>query len=442
MNQDPEFFLSSYRESECLLGQQGETQNGAVLKSSEKSLLCLVDSVFGTGFKRRIACSKGEQFLKHIKPFVKTSKIIAVDLPSGLEANQIQVSAGERDSILEADLTLSYGGLKPSLLLSPARGFAGRIKLAAIDFPQEAREAAAAQFPVKIYEASSLARKRCPIEIKREQADIHKFDRGLVLILGGEVGKEGAAVLAATAALKVGCGWVAISSPPSRSSLFNLRPNLPLEVTYENIFSKAKINDKFLSHWIEQRRPKAILIGCGLTKNPFTKKTIYILREFAQSGGRVIFDAGAIPGLAGFLDKPCLEKQNLANFLALPHPGEWLKAFVGLPLPKRIEDFETISSFLKTNQLALALKTATPICFSGDRTPSVSICGSNFLARAGTGDILAGICAGLTSEDSDLQHIFVRAYYILAEAANYLRSDGRNMGHTTTDILNSIGRGI
>lgn len=403
---------------------------------------CLIDSVFGQGYKKREKLNKYSLFFKSFTNFGEETTTIAVDIPSGLEANQIEISLQQKETIIPAQYTLTFGGLKPAHILSPIRSLCGEVTVSKLSFPTRAIVEANHSCPALLIDSEKLAKQPLEIERKRGLANIHKFDRGLVLILGGEPGKEGALILAALAALRSGAGWVAVSSPldPRDASFQPQRPSLPYELTTEELFTDQKINALALKNWIKLRKPQSILIGNGLTHDPLGDDTLEVLSNFAEKEGRVLFDGGAIPRLSNLLDNrsDLVKNPKIQNLLVLPHPGEWMKTSLAPLLPQKVEDFTLILQSLLNSGITVALKTATPLIFSDASPTLVSSCGSNALSRAGTGDLLAGICASLSSATSAPKHCFARSYAILSVAATLAEKTSKYRGITTSDILDFI----
>src|SRR5690606_2729318 len=123
--------------------------------------------------------------------------VIAVDVPSGLDVDNM----AQLEVPLAADLTVTFGGLKPCHTVSPARELCGAVRVAPIGFSPEAEEDADGDYPAYIVRAAPEAFLG-ENPWSRLSANAHKFDRGHILVIGGSAGKSGAPIIAAMAALR------------------------------------------------------------------------------------------------------------------------------------------------------------------------------------------------------------------------------------------------
>jgi hypothetical protein len=147
----------------------------------------LIDALFGTGLTRPLAREVGAALARLADG---ATVRVAVDLPSGVATDDGRLLS----PVPDCDLTVTFAALKPAHLLQPAARHMGRIVVGDIGIVAESR-------------LVRLARPR----LRAPGPDDHKYTRGYVAVLAGEM--PGAAVLAATAAARAGAGYVRLVSP-------------------------------------------------------------------------------------------------------------------------------------------------------------------------------------------------------------------------------------
>ncbi|GAA4016169.1 bifunctional ADP-dependent NAD(P)H-hydrate dehydratase/NAD(P)H-hydrate epimerase [Sphingomonas swuensis] len=294
----------------------------------------LVDCLFGTGLSRGLEPAVAER-LSVLAGSART--VVACDLPSGVEAD----SGALLSPVPTADLTVTFGALKPAHRLMPAMARMGRLVLAHIAIEPDTRwfELAEPDLP--------------PVA-----EGAHKYSRGLVHALAGSM--PGAIALSATAAARSGAGYVRISTSAPI-------PGLPLSVVQ---VGDAQLGDP---------RIGCLLVGPGLGKLP------QLLTLALTSRAPKVIDADAI-GLVGEPDR--LRGQDA---ILTPHGGEFAQLFGDHPGSKAEQ------------ALAAAAVSGSVVVYKGPDTLVASPDGRlgfappapAWLATAGTGDVLAGIIAAL-----------------------------------------------
>jgi NAD(P)H-hydrate epimerase len=260
-----------------------------------------------------------------------------------------------------------------------------------------------------------------------------------VLVIGGSPGKTGAPLLAATAALRAGAGWATVAMPPA--ALATLRGDVPRELTFEDLFTGEDLNPLALATFLEERRVRAVVCGPGTMGNPLDAETLAVLADFSRDhSGFVVLDAGATHGLAALLAGGLAGDPE--RWLVTPHPGEWRKlgpefdftplSALGLARARRLAERLGVS---------LLYKHATPVFVPAHPAAPgfVAAEGSLALARAGSGDLLAGAAgahgaAGLTSAVSAL-----RSQVLIAWAARLAAERVGEHAVLASDILQDIG---
>jgi ADP-dependent NAD(P)H-hydrate dehydratase / NAD(P)H-hydrate epimerase len=389
----------------------------------------IIDAISGIGFRSPCSGTMLEALAEAKK--IVSATIIAVDIPSGLSADDGNVISAP----LPAHETVTFGSSRPLHRLMPSAACCGNLTVANIGFPRAAISAALQQRPAIWREVDPQAVLKIDPWASMPQS-AHKFDRGHILIIGGSPGKIGAPILAAMAALRTGAGWCSIAVP--RGEIPADMP-IPPELTVESFFDGKKIDTGQLSQFLLERHVKTVVVGPGWMGQHLDQDSLECLWQFGKRGGRVILDAGA---LHGFADLP---KKNLVlpkqSFLLTPHPGEWVK-LQAAPVPPPLAT-AVLNDALK---LAASLgahiiyKNAAPVIISPDGiAPIICISGLVALARAGSGDLLAGIIAAHLAVGCSQDLAAARGYTLLARAAWMAAQEVGDDAVLATDIISRLG---
>ena len=294
----------------------------------------LVDCLFGTGLKRPLDKGMSDRLI-HL---ASASRItIACDLPSGVDTD----SGAILSPIPATHLTVTFGALKPAHRLMPAMAHMGRVVLADIGI------AASRDW-------HEIARPELPVL----RVDAHKYSRGLVHALAGEM--PGAIALAARAAARAGAGYVRIST--SRSI-----DNLPSAVVQTDT---ARLDDP---------RIGAVLVGPGMGNIP------QVLTLALTARAPVVIDADAI----GQVGEPGRLQGHDA--VITPHEGEFARLFGELEGNKA----ERALAAAKQCGAIVVYKGPDTLVAAPDGRLGFAAPAPAWLASAGTGDVLAGMIAAL-----------------------------------------------
>lgn len=324
----------------------------------------LVDALFGTGLSRPLDAEPADT-LARLADAAHLS--LAVDLPSGMQTDDGALLA----PVPRFTATLALGALKPAHRLQPAAELCGTVLLADIGLDDSAswREV-----------ARPTVRAPCPED--------HKYSRGLVMAIAGGMG--GAARLAAEAAFRSGAGIVRLYGAESRVDALISRP---LDEVADGLADK---------------RVCAVLIGPGLP--PDAKGAELIERAFS-AGHPLVLDAGALR-LVGERGVETLRELPSPAILT-PHDGEF-DALFGKVAGSKID-----------RALAAAERSGAVVVHKGpdtviagpDGSVAVASPGSNWLATAGTGDVLAGVVAAQRAGGRDAFGAACAGVWLHAEAA-------------------------
>lgn len=353
----------------------------------------ILDAILGTGFKPPLK-GLAEKAVELINK--SESSVVAVDLPSGIDADSH--SADRNENFVHADAVISFTAPKPALVYAELTE--GPIAIAPIGSPLNL-VVASAQLNQDLLTAQEFQAFRKPRE-----PDSHKGNYGHVLVIGGSVGKAGAAAMAGMAALRTGAGLVTVACPKSvQPTIAAYAPELMTEALDET--SEGSISLLALRRREELlNRKTVVVIGPGLTSHPETQEFV---RDFVGICPlQVVIDADGLNAFAGRIEElqpdETEEQQMFGEMIRVltPHPGEM----------GRLLNIGTIE--VQMSQIRMALRAATQslctVVLKGHRTVIASpqdyvwinTTGNPGMAKGGSGDVLSGIVAGLLAQ---LDHI-------------------------------------
>ena len=340
----------------------------------------IVDGILGTGFQgelRKKTLRLGEEVNAVRKP------VLAIDMPSGVEADSGRVST----VAVQADRTLSLGLPKIGQLLSPGADLAGDLVVDDIGIPRELLQGD------DIRQAmldDAMAASLLPI---REKA-AHKGTCGRILIVAGSRGMTGAAALAATAALRAGAGLVTLAAPASVQEVLAVKltevMTRPVPETRDGIMGGETALSCLLSL---AESADAVLIGPGLGR---AVETMELVRIFAARVNKpLIMDADAIYAFRSQPDD--LSKLPQVPVLT-PHLGE-MAGLLGVSVPELRESLlPIVREAAAEYQCVLVVKSECTMIVYPDGDAFFTTKGNPGMATAGCGDVLAGTIAGLMKQ--------------------------------------------
>src|SRR5579864_5791168 len=293
--------------------------------------------------------------------------VVALDLPSGIDADTGAVP-GEA---VCADVTVTLGGIKQGLLRFPAAERVGALIPRDIGIPPEA------ELPYSVLDSPTLSALVPPRAL-----NAHKYRFGRVLVIAGSDHFLGAPVLCAGGAARVGAGLVTVAS--TRDVRLNVAVHLP-EVTFTQ--ADVPLRTYLQSH-------NAVVIGPGLGRGPeVTSFVANVLNERSQEHA-IVVDADALVALPELDDWP---RRLGANAVLTPHAGE-LERLVGKPLDHAETDWARAGRLATEWNCVLIAKGPFTCAASPDGRVDVWPRANAALATGGTGDVLAGITAGLLAQ--------------------------------------------
>lgn len=336
----------------------------------------LVDALFGVGLDREILGPYRDVIdkIRECHP----AFTVAVDIPSGIHANTGQIMG----AAISADVTVTFGYEKLGHLLYPGREYCKRVVVADIGFSDMEREA----LKLEYFSLDNEDVKRIPIRPDYS----NKGSFGKVLVVAGSRNMSGAAYLSALAAYRTGAGLVKIFTVEENRSI--LQTNLPEAIiaTYDPSEVQAMTED-FSRRLIEQCEwASVIILGPGLGRDEYVKNLVEGILTNAYVP--IILDAD---GLWAIASSPELTGYFTENIIITPHLGEMSRltgSSVGT-IQKNL--IPTAREYADRFGITCILKDAVTIGALKDQRTYVNSSGNSAMAKAGSGDVLTGIIAGL-----------------------------------------------
>ena len=391
-----------------------------------KSCDVLVDAIFGTGFSGEIP-PELEALAKIINESDAPYKI-AVDIPLGVNADTGSVSR----NAVRVDETLELSMIKPGVLSYPARSYVGKITLDTIGVPIE-RILTEFEFKNNMIDSQFLVS-----ELPLRERNSNKGFFGKLLMITGSEKYRGAAHLTLEAALRSGVGYVNFFG--ERRLNKELRMKFP-----EAVYKKIRRTEKIKSSDIEKilscsQKSSAILVGSGSSKSGGLFRLVKALSE--KEGAPLVLDADAINALAGEGDVGlCVLKNAKRQLILTPHPLEFSRISGHSVESIANNRLELAKSFAKETGVTLVLKGAGSIVTDGDEC-YINTLGSSSLAKAGSGDVLAGLVASFVAEGLNPLKAASLAVGFHALAADKLDIEFSEFGVTPSDLPKEIARAI
>ncbi len=336
----------------------------------------LIDSLTGTGFS-----GKSRGILNRLIEIINRSgvPVVSVDMPSGLPSDG---DAPEGNAV-RADHTVTIGLPKVSLVTYPGKEYAGILEVSDIGFPGDltGSESIRRELIDRRYAKRSLYHVAEP--------DLHKGERGHLLLMGGFESLEGAIMMTASAALETGVGLISlITTEGARKIIAGRIPEL-----MTRSFDREEGKDE-IQKLLDEREYRGMVIGPGMGRSEKAGEIFNNTIDHLERSGikKVLIDGDGLFHLVSYLEKSTLPRG--VEFIITPHFGEASR------LMKR--DVESIKRNRTAAAEELAGKTGAAVILkgpssivSGETGTFINTTGNAALSTGGTGDLLSGITGAL-----------------------------------------------
>jgi NAD(P)H-hydrate epimerase len=411
----------------------------------------VVDGLLGSGIKRPVTgvLTRIIDLVNEIHGERQTELnplfVVAIDVPTGLNSD-----SGEIQGVaIEADLTVTLGYPKVGLYTYGAAEATGRIIIGDIGVPTDLQD----QIDHEVEEnhelcltTSSWVRKHLP----PRPITGHKGTFGKLMVLSGSENYLGAPYLCTAAGMRAGAGLVTLAAPQNIINVVatKLTENTFLVLPEAQDAAAAKEASAKLREQVTGGKYRVMLFGPGLGHSEGKAALVKDILDWGKGEGfewpRMVIDADGLNLLAKI---PEWWKQVPANNILTPHPGE-----LGTLRGQTIAQIEAgrVKSALESAKLfnqVVILKGAYTVIAAPDGRVKINPAGNAALATAGSGDVLAGITAGLLTQlvknkEADAFDVACLGVYLHSMAGELVRRDFGDMGPLAGDLLMAIPQAV
>ncbi|MYD43151.1 MAG: NAD(P)H-hydrate dehydratase [Gammaproteobacteria bacterium] len=365
----------------------------------------IVDALLGTGVRGAIR----PNFVDAIDRINASSRpILALDLPSGIDADTGGFLTAEP---VRATLTTCFVGRKFALVTGSARNVAGEVASSDLDIPEQAFECVAGTRVIPTSADECRLPSRPP--------NSHKGHFGHVLIVGGNRGMGGAALLAGEACLRTGAGLVSVVTHSDHApALLAARPELMIRGSADGLVDESLLN-----------RADVIAVGPGLGRDAWAQQA---LKSVVAKQMPLVVDADALHWLAD--SKHQLPK----NSIVTPHPGE--AAHLLNVATSSIENDRASAIKNITQQFACVgvLKGAGSLIANHGELYGVCDIAEPTLSTAGSGDVLTGVIAACLAQLKKSLTATALGVHLHATAGCRARETGGGRGVIAGDFISAL----
>jgi len=357
----------------------------------------VVDALFGAGLSRPMTGMAAKAIAEIER---SGASVVAIDLPSGISGATGKVLGTAQ----RADLTVTFFRLKLGHLLYPGRDYCGETILADIGIEDRVLEKVR---PTAFRNSPALWLDVLP----HPAVETHKYKRGLACVFSGGPSATGAARLAASAAARIGAGAVTVLSPAAA---------MLVNAAHLTAIMLAKVNDvSDLDAFAERRKPNAFVLGPGFGVGEKARELALAVLENGDRGALVL-DAD---GITSFEDAPAslfitAGSGHAPPLVLTPHEGEFARLFPGLAGDMTLSKLDKARRAADRAHAVVIYKGPDTVIAAPGGRAAINANGTPFLATAGSGDVLAGMIAGLLAQGMPAFEAACAAVWMHGEAGS------------------------
>lgn len=391
-------------EPDVLQGWEIPVHPAEALSAAAAGATVLLDGVLGTGLTEAPREPQASAIGRANESGIP---IVAVDGPSGADFTTGRVPG----ACIRAALTVSLGWPKLGLLRFPARARCGDLLVVEIGFPPPERPPAARAI------TAPWVQRLLP----RRGADAHKGQAGYLMLVAGQTGMAGAAVLAARAAVRGGVGIVRVVGDPRNREIVQMAVPEAIFIGWDD--------ERAVEESVEWAG--ALAVGPGLGRGPVRRALVE--RVLSLRGSRpVLLDADALNAWEG--EAASLREALGGDALLTPHPGE-LARLMELEVADVVSDPpQAAREAVRALGCTVLLKGAPSVVAAGDEPLRVNPVATPALATGGTGDVLTGLAGAYLAAGAPAADAATAALFVSGLAA----TRGPAVGRSSADLPDEI----
>ena len=378
----------------------------------------IVDALFGTGFNR-----PPEGPAMALIRLMNRSKtpVVSVDIASGLSAD----TGRPLRLAVRADSTVTFQLMKQGQALYPGCELSGKLHIADIGIPPLLIK----QHQLKRH---MVMREDVARWLKPRAKDSHKGSYGHAVVVGGELGKIGAGLLAAKAFMRAGGGLASFALP--ETSYERIDPRF-LELMYIPLHTDAPtLTSAIVAPLAKHLDRKAVCIlgpGLGSTVQAQAFVTDFLTKVHVP----IVLDADGLNCIARDLD---LLAHHRGRLILTPHPGE-MSRLTGRKIAAIQEDrVAAARDFAVTYDVYLVLKGYRSVIATPQGEIFINTSGNPGMATAGMGDVLSGVIAAFVAQGYSMKHALLLGVHIHGLAGDRVCAEKGERGILAQDVIEAL----
>lgn len=360
----------------------------------------IVDALFGIGLNRPLTELYGRMVEKINRVHDRGATVVSVDIPSGVFADTGYVDHATGYAV-QADETVVMGFATPAHYLENAARYCGRVTVADIGLVR----------PDFIQATAYIGRTEA---WTKRVSESYKNTYGSVWMMTGSVGMAGASLLSAESALRVGAGLVYVNTPEENRVI--LQVGLPEAIWAGN-------------RTVDDIHPTACVVGCGLGQ---TAEADAALQAFLENNhGPLVLDADGLNLVAAREERQAQLRAYEGPKVITPHLGE-LSRLTGWEKKKITDDLPGAARYVADHFQAVCVAkcSRTVVAAPGKTAVYINTSGHPCMAKAGSGDVLAGMIGGVLAQNKKRLAETPEVLSSLVEKAVYLHGLAGEMAAT------------
>jgi len=379
----------------------------------------IVDGLLGTGLLGEVRGRMREviELLEYA-----TAPIVAIDIPSGLDADTGKVLG----AAVEAEVTCTFGLAKPGLVQYPGKAYVGELRVVDIQLPP-------ALLADPAFETYLIEPADCLAMLPSRPPDAHKGDTGHVLVIGGAPGFAGAPSMTGVAAARAGAGLVTVAAPAPLQPLLatKLTEVMTLGLPADDAGALAPGALDTLRDWLG--RVDAVALGPGLSRQGQVAELVAALVR--ETPVPLVVDADGLNALAA---QPRVLHERQAPTILTPHPGE-MSRLLDMSLEEIQGDRLGIARDAAERFNAIVvLKGAATVIADPAGEAWISPFANPGMASGGMGDVLTGVIAALLAGGADPLSAAVAGVYLHGLAGEVAAEDLGPRGFLALEVAERL----
>ena len=382
----------------------------------EDSYSVIIDAVFGVGLSRKVE-GRYRQMIEQMNRMRGTK--FAVDIPSGLSATTGCILG----CAFKADYTVTFQLKKIGLELSQGRTMAGRVIVPDIGI---STDSICEDQEIVRTAGKDIYRKMLP----DRPEDSNKGTYGRLLVIAGSKGMAGAAYLNAHAAYMTGAGLVRIyTSSDNREILQTLLPEAII-TTYEE-YNKEELLS--LLTWAD-----SVCIGSGLGMSRLSEKILKTVIEYVKVP--CLIDADGLNLLAE--NNNYLNQMAERRFVITPHMKE-MSRLTGISVEElKADRIQILKDFISRYRITCVLKDSRTLIASEEKGIRMNLTGNSAMAKAGSGDVLAGVISGWMVQGKEAEDAAELGTYIHGLSGDLAKFEKGVYSVMARDLIEYISKAL